>query len=102
MKTGETSEQGGGGKHHGFSRVGSPLAGHLSRVTSRGLVWARVVVVVIVAPTPGLLLLVVRTDLLINSHNQIRGHKTGLSHSGVDVYPTQKIKRNQMWYTHMS
>ena len=35
----------------------------------------------------------------INSHNQIRGHRTGSSHSGAEEYPGEKTQR---WYTHIS
>ena len=38
----------------------------------------------------------------INSHNQVRGHRTGSSHSGVEEYPREKKKKTQRWYTHIS
>ena len=38
----------------------------------------------------------------IHSHNQVRGHRTGSSHSGVEEYPREKHKQNQKWYTHIS
>ena len=41
----------------------------------------------------------------INSHNQIRGHRTGSSHSGVEEcgsIPQGKTQANQKWYTHIS
>ena len=38
----------------------------------------------------------------INSHNQVRGHRTGSSHSGVEEYPREKTQTNQRWYTHIS
>ena len=37
----------------------------------------------------------------INSHNQVRGHRTGPSHSGAEEYPREK-NTNQRWYTHIS
>ena len=37
----------------------------------------------------------------INSHNQVRGHRAGSSHSGVEQYPRDK-NTNQTWYTHIS
>ena len=38
----------------------------------------------------------------INSHNQVRGHRTGSSHSGTEEYPREKAQTNQRWYTHIS
>ena len=38
----------------------------------------------------------------INSHNQVRGHRTGSSHSGAEEYPRRKTQTNQRWYTHIS
>ena len=39
----------------------------------------------------------------INSHNQVRGHRTGSSHSGAEEYPSQgKNTHNPRWYTHIS
>ena len=35
------------------------------------------------------------------SHNQVRGHRTGSSHSGAEEYPRGKTKK-QRWYTHIS
>ena len=37
----------------------------------------------------------------INSHNQVRGHRTGSSHSGAEEYPRKKT-HNPRWYTHIS
>ena len=37
----------------------------------------------------------------INSHNQVRGHRTGSSHSGAGEYPREKTQTNQRWYTHI-
>ena len=34
----------------------------------------------------------------ITSHNEVRGHKTGFSHSGAEEYPREKHKTNQRWY----
>ena len=36
----------------------------------------------------------------INSHNQVRGHRTGSSHSGAGEYPREK-NTNQRWDTHI-
>ena len=38
----------------------------------------------------------------IHSHNQVRGHRTGSSHSGAEEYPREKTQTNQRWYTHIS
>ena len=38
----------------------------------------------------------------IYSHNQVRGHRTGSSHSGAEEYPREKTQTNQRWYTHIS
>ena len=38
----------------------------------------------------------------INSHSQVRGHRTGSSHSGAEEYPRGKAQTNLRWYTHMS
>ena len=38
----------------------------------------------------------------INSHNQVRGHRTGSSHSGAEECPRKKTQTNQRWYTHIS
>ena len=39
----------------------------------------------------------------INSHNQVRSHRTGFSHSGAEKYPREKhTKQKQRWYTHIS
>ena len=38
----------------------------------------------------------------INSHNQVRGHRTGSSHSGAEEYPRERTQTNQVWYTHIS
>ena len=38
----------------------------------------------------------------INSHNQVRGHRTGSSHSGAEEFPREKTQTNQRWYTHIS
>ena len=37
----------------------------------------------------------------INSHNQVRGHRTGSSHSGAEEYPRENT-HNPRWYTHIS
>ena len=37
----------------------------------------------------------------INSHNQVRGHRTGSSHSGAEEYPRENTN-NPRWYTHIS
>ena len=37
----------------------------------------------------------------INSHNQVRGHRTGSSHSGAGNTPG-KTQNNPRWYTHIS
>ena len=37
----------------------------------------------------------------INSNNQVRGHRTGSSHSGAEEYPREN-KNNSSWYTHIS
>ena len=34
----------------------------------------------------------------INSHNQVRGHRTGFSHSGAEENPREKTQTNQRWY----
>ena len=49
-----------------------------------------------------LLLLFVVCCSHINSHNQVRGHRAGPSHSGVEDYPRKKIQTNHKWYTNMS
>ena len=36
----------------------------------------------------------------INSHNQVRGHRTGSSHSGAGNYPRENTNK-QRWYTHI-
>ena len=39
----------------------------------------------------------------INSHNQVRGHRTGSSHSGAEEYPRENTHTTQArWYTHIS
>ena len=38
----------------------------------------------------------------INSHNQVRGHRTGSSHSGAEEYPREETQTNYRWYTHIS
>ena len=38
----------------------------------------------------------------INSHNQVRGHRTGSSHSGDEEYPREKTQTNPRWLTHIS
>ena len=38
----------------------------------------------------------------INSHNKVRGHRTGSSHSGAEEHPSEKSQTNQRWYTHVS
>ena len=39
----------------------------------------------------------------INSHNQVRGHRTGSSHSGAEEYPREnKHTHSPRWYTHIS
>ena len=38
----------------------------------------------------------------INSHNQVRGHRTSSSHSGAEEYPREKHTHNPRWYTHIS
>ena len=35
-----------------------------------------------------------------NSHYQVRGHRTGSSHSGAEEYPREKAQTSQRWYTH--
>ena len=35
-------------------------------------------------------------------HNQVRGHRTGSSHSGAEEYPREKTQTNQRWNTHKS
>ena len=37
----------------------------------------------------------------INAHNQVRGHRTGSSHSGAGEYPRENT-HNPRWYTHIS
>ena len=37
----------------------------------------------------------------INSHNQVRGHRTGSSQSGAEEYPRENT-HNPRWYTHIS
>ena len=37
----------------------------------------------------------------INSHNQVRGHRTGSSHSGAEEY-SRGNTHNPRWYTHIS
>ena len=37
----------------------------------------------------------------INSHDQVRGHRTGSSHSGAEEYPREK-SQTERWYTHIS
>ena len=34
----------------------------------------------------------------INSHNQVRGRKTGPKHSGAEKYTREKAPTNQRWY----
>ena len=38
----------------------------------------------------------------INSHNQVRDHRTGSSHSRAEEYPREKMQTNQRWFTHVS
>ena len=38
----------------------------------------------------------------INSHNQVRGHRTGSSHSGAEEYPREIPQTSQRWYMHIS
>ena len=38
----------------------------------------------------------------VSSHNQVRGHRTGSSHSGAEEYPREKTQTTQRWYTHIS
>ena len=39
----------------------------------------------------------------INSHNQVRGHRTGSSHSGAEEYPREKTQtKPKVVYTHIS
>ena len=38
----------------------------------------------------------------VNSRNQVRGHWTGSSHSGVEEYPREKTQANLNWYMHIS
>ena len=38
----------------------------------------------------------------INSHNQVRGHRTGSSHFGAEEYPREKTQTSQRWYTRIS
>ena len=40
--------------------------------------------------------------VFVNSHNQVRGHRTGSSHSGVEEYPREKTQTKPKWYTHIS
>ena len=37
----------------------------------------------------------------INLHNQVRGHRTGSSHSGAEEYPRENT-HTPRWYTHIS
>ena len=39
--------------------------------------------------------------LIINSHNQVRGHRTGSSHSGAEENIPGKNTNNPTWYTHI-
>ena len=39
-----------------------------------------------------LLLLLLHVCSHINSHNQVRGHRTGSSHSGAEEYPRDKTR----------
>ena len=38
---------------------------------------------------------------IINSHDQVRGHRSGSSHSGAEEYPRGNTN-NPRWYTHIS
>ena len=38
----------------------------------------------------------------LNSHNQVRGHRTGFTYSGAEEDPTENAQTNQRWYTHIS
>ena len=38
--------------------------------------------------------------LTFNSHNQVRGHRTGSSHSGVEEYPGEQTQANQTWFVY--
>ena len=38
----------------------------------------------------------------INSHNQVRGHRTGSSYSGAEGYPKGKTLTKQRWCTYIS
>ena len=38
----------------------------------------------------------------INSHNQVRGHRTGSRHYGAEKYPREKTQTNQRWHTLIS
>ena len=61
------------------------IAGHLDEEhTTRG---GGVVVVVVVV--------VVVAVVVVNWHNQVRGHRTGSSHSGVEEYPKNKTHENK-------
>ena len=37
-----------------------------------------------------------------NSHNQVRGHRTGYNHSGAEEYPRENTHTTQKWYMHIS
>ena len=39
--------------------------------------------------------------VLALTHNQVRGHRTGSSHSGDEEYPRENTN-NPLWYTHHS
>ena len=38
----------------------------------------------------------------INSHNQVRGHRTGSSHSGAGEYPREKHKQPKVVHTYIT
>ena len=38
----------------------------------------------------------------INSHNQVRGHRTGSSHSGAEEYPTEKHKQPKVAHAYIT
>ena len=38
----------------------------------------------------------------INSHNQVRGHRTGSSHSGAEEYPRENTSKSKVVHTYIT
>ena len=48
-----------------------------------------------------LLLLLLFSHYSSNSHNQVRGHRTGSSHSGAEEYPREKQKQPKVVHAYI-